>query len=173
MRYCTNCGTKVETNFCPNCGMKKVETKEQDSYEKYKKFLSKAMMFLAIFLLLYGISRLRMYADYSKISSMRGKGYFIQGSTLEKYIMYEQMNLSLSSIMIDFIIPGLFILIGSFINNNKENSSYLLSGILYVIGGVFITIAYSNNPMLVIIYYIFAISNILIYCSLKQKKLTI
>ena len=174
--YCTNCGSQIHGEFCTNCGMRvvgNIQTTTRNN-EKHKNFSFKFMVFIAIFILMYGANRIRLYAEYQSILRYKETAFFVSPDIAIRGLQLEKLNLDIVDIIFSLIIPGLCILIGCAISNRKEKNSYLISGLLYLLAALSNIITLSRNIVLFIGCLIFGIANIIIHTenSNKNKELT-
>ena len=167
MKYCSNCGSKVEGSFCSNCGTKVGETNTQISgdvnsylqqqmeskmnHNGYRLSVGIIMIIVGALILLAGLV----------INSALESGSF---SDRLQYIEYVNLNLTLA-----FILPGLSVLAGGILSiiSRKENTLLLISGICYLAAAVLNICAISDISILCILCLIFGPINIVFYTKAR------
>ena len=163
--YCSNCGSKVEGRFCPNCGKEvtqngvfqqenngqispelnayfKQKLDSKKNHDVYRIVVGIVMIILGFCITIAGLSE-----DY----------------TLEYILLGYNLTLA-------FVLPGIFILAGGILSivSKKVNILLLISGILYLAAAICNLCGISNISLLFILSCIFGPLNIVFY-SKAQK----
>ena len=172
MKYCSNCGSKVEGSFCSNCGAKiesniqvnngnqlnnevnnyfQQQIQKKKNHDGYRLASGIVMIILGVIVFFAGI--------YIKSE--------LDGSTIYKAIQYREyfdMNLTLV-----FVLPGLLTLAGGILSivSRKENILLLISGIAYCVAALCNICAISNISILAIVCLVFGPINIVFYTKTR------
>lgn len=159
MKYCSNCGSKVEGSFCSNCGAK-IQTEENNAQfnSEVNAYFQKKLQSSKnhdIYRLVVGI-----------IMIIIGTCIFIagmdEGSKLEYMIYGYDMTLA-------FTLPGLLTLAAGILSivSRKVNVLLLISGILYLVAAICNVCGISDISILFILCCIFGPINIVFYTKTR------
>ncbi len=170
MKYCSNCGSKVEGSFCTNCGAKIQENLNSGTQlngdvnaylqQQMESKQNKNGYRLAVGVIMIILGAIIFVAGMVVDSALNGGNYL----EALKYIEYAKMNLTLA-----FILPGLAILAGGILSivSRKMNTLLLISGICYLSAAVFNICAISDISLLTILCLIFGPINIVFYTKTR------
>lgn len=170
MKYCVNCGTKINGKFCSNCGAK-VENEQtskeitpeiqeyiynqmnnKKNHNGYRISTGIIMIVVSAFLLFAAI-----YLDSVKSDPFR-------------YYDYNKLFMALNTnVTFALTIPALLVLTGGILSivSKKNNNLLLVSGILYLVAALCNMMAISDISILFILACTFGIINIVFYSKAR------
>ncbi len=180
MKYCSNCGSKVEGSFCTNCGAKVQDAqvnnvgldanqgmnngfnnevnayfqKQIDAKKNHNGYR------VAVGVIMIVLGAIMLFAGIVIQSALNSANVL----TRLEYAQYVNINLTFA-----IILPSLLVLAGGILSiiSKKNNMLLLISGISYLVAAVCNICAISDISILAILCLVFGPINIVFYTKTR------